>query len=1589
MRPDTSNQVEDGRPYRLSGARGRLVRLGWVALSGLVAATTALASGLPASSAAASTSVASHASTSPTYKLLSASSSSGNLGSMVTPASVTSLPAGALPPASAEVTSLRTRTSRTYLVDGGYEAVISGGSVNFQASTGAMEPINNSLVPSSVPGYAWQNQGNWYTLLLPKTLGAAPVEFRSSVGTISFQLAGAGGTASVSGASITYANALPGLSLTLTAENDSLKETLKLAGPQSPTSLTYSLSLSSGLQASATAAGGAVVTNSAGTTEFSFDPPTMVDAAGVAAPANDATLQLGTTAAGQTLTLSLNTSWLDSSTRQWPVTVDPSVLHYNADQDCQIDKGTGANTNYCGSGTLLTAGLGGLNNNVQRSVLQFNVQNVVPAGAQVTHASLELYLDSASTTSYDNVALYQLTQAWTTGVTWNDDNGSSAWTTAGGTYAATSLAAQEPTTAGWYTWGNSATTQLVQNWLTGATANDGLLIRAGTETDNELYTFDSTRGTNLPELNVFYVNALGQGSGSQQLTDRSGLSVNVANGNLVVTGNDVQIQGTGLSLSVERFYNSLGVGNAYQVGGFGTWLMGSGVDEHLTVVDNHVDFQAPGGADETFYSNGSGGFTPPPGANAKLVQNSNGSYTLTYDSSGEQLNFNSSGYLTSDVDRNGDTLTYTISGTNLGSITDTQGRTITFAYGSTVGSNLITSIADPTGRVWQYAYTSANGFAELTQYTDPNGKVTTYAYGTRGQLTMITDPLGNETTFGYNSQLQVTSITNVTNTSLGTGPTTTYAYYPEQTGSCAAAPAGDSVAGNTVATDPNGHATTSCYDPQGLVIQTIDPNSASSAASYTSDQAVAVTTNALSQSTTSTYNTNNDLTQVTEPAGGSGQTPATGSATYSTPSTVAGYQYLPSSVTDPEGDCTAYVYDAAGNVTDTYAGQTPPCAGDTGGVHTGTRYQGDPGVSCGAKTGETCEVISGNGGATTYGYDSNGRGTSITPPSPLGGETITYDALSRVSTVTDGNGSKTTYSYDNLDRVTQILYGGATTCTPSTGNCITYAFDSDGNRISMTDQSGTTNYYYNALHQMTTETLPDGTSACAGSSPSGTTYTYDGVGNLLTYCDSGGTTTYSYDPDNLLLSIAEPGGSCVSPVSLCTTFQYNAVGARTKITFPGGATQTTAYDNADDVLAVVGASSTGATLTSFMYTYTNGANDTPLVQTQTENDAVASNTYTYSYNAANDLTAAAVTSGGGTSYGYSYDGDGNVLTKTAGSATTTYAYNSADQLCWAYSGVSSNPCSSAPTGATTYSFDSDGNETGSSTGAAFSYNTKNQTTSMSYGSTTLSGLSYTDQGQGNRISAGSTSFDNSTSETAISTISGSSTYYLTTGQGTVLGERIGSAHNYFLTNALGSVVAVINGTGQTVSDRYGYDPYGNTTYASVTVPNPFGYAGGYTDSTGLIHFGARYYDPGTARWLQVDPASLGTSSPYDYANDNAVLETDTQGTYPGVSSVGASVEWSWGVFGWTFHVVHIWLHASQTVVTHAVAWWGFFGLIASIASSGAAVIPFGWAEAQLWQNDSDPSSEWWNFVVLMSGPWWLPWWWDPIAQPLAFWTNPY
>ena len=472
-------QVRRPKPARSRVPWAR-VRASLALIAVLVTAAT-LGNGLPA--LARSVQAAGYERAAPN-RSASSPLASTSVGSPVRPsAAQQTLPVGSVPPAADEVPGLRTRTSRTYLVDGEYQAVLYSGSVNYRDATGAWQPIDNSLVPSTVAGYALQNKANQYTLLLPSTLSSAPISFQSPGGSLKLQLVGTatGATATVAGATVTYANALPGVSVSLTAGNDAVKEALTLSGPQSAKALVYSLALGPGLEASAAAAGGIAIRDASSKEQFSFDPPTMVDAAGAEAPASAAAFALGSSASGATVTLALDSSWLASPLRQWPVTIDPSITEYNADQNCEIENGVGVNTNYCGSGSDLMAGYGGANANVHRSVLLFNIQNVIPAGAQVTHASLSMYLDSASTTSYGNVDAYQLTQPWTNAVTWNDHDGTNAWTTPGGTYNSTVLAAEEPTTAGWYEWDTSAISLLAQSWLNGTSANDGVLLGADNE----------------------------------------------------------------------------------------------------------------------------------------------------------------------------------------------------------------------------------------------------------------------------------------------------------------------------------------------------------------------------------------------------------------------------------------------------------------------------------------------------------------------------------------------------------------------------------------------------------------------------------------------------------------------------------------------------------------------------------------------------------------------------------------------------------------------------------------------------------------------------------------------------------------------------------------------------------------------------------------------------------------------------------------------------------------------------------------------------------------------------------------------------
>ncbi len=263
---------------------------------------------------------------------------------------------------------------------------------------------------------------------------------------------------------------------------------------------------------------------------------------------------------------------------------------------------------------------------------------------------------------------------------------------------------------------------------------------------------------------------------SQRLTDHTSISVNVANGNLVVDSHNLSIAGTGLPLSIDTYYNAQMVAGSHS----GVWKLSPwGM---VTVVENpdgSANYTGPSGFTATFTKNSDGSYNDAPGIDATLVKSGTG-YTLTFHATGEVYVF-SGGSLSVDKDRNGNQVSLSINRFTQ-TLTDSQGRSTTVQGG--VGGSPLSSITDPSGRTVQYTYGTG---ALLTGITDLAGKSTSFGYNGSGQLTSITDPLSHGTSITYGNATRVTSITDAT------GAKTTFAY--------------DTFNMKTTVTDANGHAT--------------------------------------------------------------------------------------------------------------------------------------------------------------------------------------------------------------------------------------------------------------------------------------------------------------------------------------------------------------------------------------------------------------------------------------------------------------------------------------------------------------------------------------------------------------------------------------------------------------------------------------------------------------------------------------------------------------------------------------------------------------------------------------------------------------
>jgi len=126
--------------------------------------------------------------------------------------------------------------------------------------------------------------------------------------------------------------------------------------------------------------------------------------------------------------------------------------------------------------------------------------------------------------------------------------------------------------------------------------------------------------------------------------------------------------------------------------------------------------------------------------------------------------------------------------------------------------------------------------------------------------------------------------------------------------------------------------------------------------------------------------------------------------------------------------------------------------------------------------------------------------------------------------------------------------------------------------------------------------------------------------------------------------------------------------------------------------------------------------------------------------------------------------------------------------------------------------------------------------------------------------------------------SGSSDDYVYGPSGTPIEQvsQSSGASTYLYTDQLGSVTMEADQSGNVVGTQ-SYSPYGTLASSTGTDPTPFGFAGGYTDPTGLIYLINRYYDPATGQFLSVDAYVAYSQEAYGYAYQNPANSKDATG----------------------------------------------------------------------------------------------------------------
>jgi len=411
------------------------------------------------------------------------------------------------------------------------------------------------------------------------------------------------------------------------------------------------------------------------------------------------------------------------------------------------------------------------------------------------------------------------------------------------------------------------------------------------------------------------------------------------------------------------------------------------------------------------------------------------------------------------------------------SSTDELGAAISFIYD--FDGNLAQDL-DPLGVPKSYGYDSRG---LRTSSTDRNGNLYQYVFDAEGDLVQAIDPLGGVSTFEHDE--------------LGRE----IASYDENGNGVFLTV--DAYGRTTATTDALGFVYSQVYDAEGQLIAETDTLGATSTFEYGPTGRLVRVTDPLGASSDSAYDANDQLVSVTDPLGrttsfgydGALRHVATTDALGGTAAVEYDAAGNRTGVTDPLGRLTSYLYDALGTVIAEIDPLGRVCANTfdaRGQVATITNARGQT-LHCEYDAAARLIAIHRSDHTVQYTLDANGNRLATTGAG--GRQTLrTFDALNRLTSVTDVHGNTIGYQYDAVGNVTAITY--------SDGAVVTYGYDALNRMTRVTDWAGReTIYTYDAAGRLTTALLPDSSTVH---------YEYDAAGRLLTIQDTApcGETTF-------------------------------------------------------------------------------------------------------------------------------------------------------------------------------------------------------------------------------------------------------------------------------------------------------------------------------------------------------------------------------------------------------------------------------------------------------------------------------------------------